>query len=1024
MRIYKSIPSLIFAVIILCIPGFSQQTAIYEEPHASFQTALELFNKEKHGAAKKIFLQVADDTGDPTAELTGSALYYAGLSAAALFNSDAEQILMTFISRFPTHPGQQIARFQAGNLNYRNRKYEEAVRWYTSINGNQLTAVQKNEYHFKKAYSHFMIEDYGPARQDFSHVKDPTSDYYAPALYYYGHIAYLEGSYDISLAYFQRLHNDSNFGPVIPYYITHILYLQGKYDELLAYAPSLLEVATPRRAPEISKLIGEAHFRKEQFPEAIPHLKQYVDASGARVTREDHYQIGFAYYSTKDYERAVTHLERATNANDELAQNAWYHLAAAYIETDQKRFARSAFMNAYQLPFTEQITRESLFNYAMLSFELSLDPYNEAILSFQKYINEYPNSDRTQEAHGYLIDLYLTTSNYKEALASIEKLNINTPKLREAFQRIAYYRGVELFNNGNFSEAIDHFKLSRRYTENRSITALSLFWEGETYYRLEQYALSARTHESFLISPGAFTQDVYNRANYSIGYAHFKLKDYSRAITAFRKFISDRNEDRKLLNDAHLRIADSYFISKNYQASLDFYDRAIRIGVLDNDYAAFQKALVFGIMGQFDSKITTLQQFLTSYGRSTYASDAKYEMANTWLILNNNANALNFFNQVITQHPNSSNVKSSMLKTGLIHFNDNEDERALAVFKQVVEKYPGTPESLEALGAIRNIYVSMNQVDAFFAYSENMGFANVSTSQQDSLTYIAAESRYMQGDCDNAIRGFTNYIERYPNGIFSLNAHYYSADCAFRNNSFDQAMVGFAYVLSRPKSRFTENAVSRASQIEYRRGHFEQAYNYYKQMEETSESRTNILEARIGQMRSLFRLNRYREGITAARAVLATEKVTTEVSQEANLIIGKSAMALQYLSEAAVAFTIAAETASNEASAESLYHLALIEFQKGNYKTSEDQIFDYINKISAYDYWLAKSFLLLADNYIELGNMFQARHTLQSIIDNYQGEDLRAEATKRLRFIDEVEKETGGAQDADTLDIDFGSGRN
>lgn len=1024
MRIHRNIPLLILTLLLLCSPGFSQKTAIYDDPQASFQTALELFNKEKFGAAKPIFLQLAEEANDPMAELTGSALFYAGLCATELFNSDAEQLLLTFIERFPTHPGQQIARFQTGNLNYRKRDYATAARWYASINGNQLTAKQKNEYHFKKAYSHFIEEAYDQAKRDFSLVKDPLSDYYAPAVYYYGHIAYLEGSYDTALTYFQRLQDDANFGQVIPYYITHILFLQGKYDDLLTYAPPLLEDATPRRAPEISKLIGEAHFRKEQFSEAIPHLKKYIDISGANANREDHYQIGFAYYSIGEYENAVNHLERATNANDELAQNAWYHLAASYIETNQKRFARSAFMNAYQLPFIEDITKESLFNYAMLSYELSLDPYNEAILSFQKYINEYPNSERTSEAYTYLIDLYLTTSNYKEALASLEKLNINTPRLREAYQRIAYYRGVELYNNGNYTDAIDHFKMARRFTDNRSINALSLFWEGESYYRLENYDLSAQTHASFLLSPGAFTQDVYNRANYSIGYARFKQKDYARAITAFRKFISDTNEDTRLLNDAHLRIADSYFISKNYQASLDFYDRAIRIGVLDNDYAVFQKALVYGIMGQFENKIVTLQQFLNNYSMSTFASDARYEMANTWLILDNNDNALNYFGQVISQHPNSSHVKSAMLKTGLIHFNNNRDEQALQVFKQVVEKYPGTPESREALGAIRNIYVGLNRVDEFVNYSENIGFADVSTAQQDSLTYIATENRYMQGDCENAINGFSNYIERYPNGIFSLNAHYYKAECEFRRNDFDQAIIGYDYVLSRPKSKFTENALSRASQIEYNRGNFEKAYTYFKQMEDQSEVRTNLLEARVGQMRSLHQLHRHEEAITAARSVLNTEKVQTETIQEAHLIIGKSALEMQNLDAATEAFQQASETASNESSAEALYHMALIEFRKGNYETSENQIFEYINKISAYDFWLAQSFLLLADNYIEMGNFFQARHTLQSIIDNYEGDDLKTIAREKLQFVDQEQKDSEQSNDSDTLEIDFENGNN
>ena len=39
--------------------------------------------------------------------------------------------------------------------------------------------------------------------------------------------------------------------------------------------------------------------------------------------------------------------------------------------------------------------------------------------------------------------------------------------------------------------------------------------------------------------------------------------------------------------------------------------------------------------------------------------------------------------------------------------------------------------------------------------------------------------------------------------------------------------------------------------------------------------------------------------------------------------------------------------------------------------------------------FIAKSFILLADIYKEKNNLFQSKATLQSIIDNYDGDDLR-----------------------------------
>lgn len=49
--------------------------------------------------------------------------------------------------------------------------------------------------------------------------------------------------------------------------------------------------------------------------------------------------------------------------------------------------------------------------------------------------------------------------------------------------------------------------------------------------------------------------------------------------------------------------------------------------------------------------------------------------------------------------------------------------------------------------------------------------------------------------------------------------------------------------------------------------------------------------------------------------------------------------------------------------------------------------FDLAKEMPNYDYWVAKTFILLADNYVKLKDTFQAKATLQSIIDNYKGND-------------------------------------
>ncbi len=1010
----------IIALMLVSALVSAQKTSIYMSPDAEYRMALELYNKKKFGAAQELFQQIIDKNQNPQSEISITSQYYFAICAVELFHPDAEKHLVAFINQNTTHPLQGLASFQMGNLQYRNKNFDEAIEWFAKVDTYDLNDEQKEELTFKTGYAHFQNENYEEAKQHFFDIQNPSSIYYPSASYYYGHISYTEENYETALVYLQRLNEDENFGSIVPYYITHIYFLQKKYDELIAYATPLIEKSETKRAAEISRMIGEAHYNKDQFEEAIPLLLTYhQESKPGDKSREDYYQLGFAYYKTGQFEESVNFLEKATNQKDSLAQNALYILADSYLKTDQRRSARNAFQQAHQMDFIPSISEDALFNYAKLSFELSLNPFNEAILSFQKYIDLYPESPRREEAYKHLIDLYLTSKNYKDAIASLESINLNTPDLRSAYQRVAFFRGIELFNNGDLKGAVEHFDKSEKHPLSSNIRAQSLFWKGEAHFRLENYQETVDILNQFLTTRGAFQLPEYKMANYTIGYAQFKLKNYPQAIAAFRKFISEKDIRLKHRNDAYLRIADSYFVTKNYSSSIEFYDRAEKLGGQDSEYAVFQRGLVYGVTGDFDKKITTLLSLINNYPNTNFADDARYELAGTYVITDDNTNALKYFDDIVNNYPNSSYVKSAMLKSGLIYFNNQQDEKALQILKQVIEKYPGSVESQEALASIRNIYVAMDRVDEFIAFSQDIDFADVSVAQQDSLTYTAAENRYMQGDCQNATKSFANYLDKFPDGIFSLNANFYKAECDYRLEELEKALTGYDQVLERPKSKFSENAALRSAQINFGMKNYQTALEKYTLLEEIAEYRSNILEARIGQMRSLNKLERPDQTIEIAHKVLDSDKASNEVIQEANLMIARSALAKNNLDMAKEYFENTNQMSENVLSAEAKYNIAYIEFRKGNYTETEKIIFDYINPLTSYDYWLAKIFILLADNYLELENVFQAKHTLQSIIDNYQGEELREIAIQKMEQINQQEQLLNEQNTNDTLEVEF-----
>lgn len=985
--------------------AFAQKTVYQDALHNDYRTALDLFAKEKYGAAKKKFTDVEKNAGNTDAELKSNAQYHAAICAVKLFNNDAGYLLDAFIAENPEHARINHAYFYQASYYYAKKSYSKALRAFQMVDKRNLGSEELAEYYFKTGYCYFIKEDFESAAKAFFEIKDADTKYKVPANYYYGHIAYRNNNMETAMKSFQLIKDDVNFGPLVPYYIVHIYYKQERYKELLEQATSLMDKTGEDKAPELARIIGEAYYKSLKFAEAITYLELYASKTKLPLTKEDNYQLGYCYYRAGQHEKAIEKLTLISTEKDSLAQNAHYMLADCYLKTNQLQYARNAFQSAYKLDFDKTITQSALLNYAKLSYQLSFNPYNDAVVALMTYIDTYPDAHDIDEANNLLVNVFYATKNYKAALTSIENIKFKTTELKSAYQKIALYRGMELFNNRDFTGAITHFNKSADYVLHPQEAALALYWKGESFYRLNRFDSATRCFNEFLLSQGAFGLPEFTTAQYNLGYSLFKQKQYTGAITAFRKFIgAPGNADKKFIHDAHIRTGDAYYVTKNYNQAIDFYNPPIMASATDADYALYQKAVCYGVLAQFNAKIDALLDLLKRHPSSGYIADAKFELGNTYLIMPDYPNALKYFGSIVNEHPSSSYVVQALLKTGLIYFNTGEDEKALQTLKKVVADYPGTTASKDALVSIRDIYVNMQKTEEFFVYVKNIPFANVTESEQDSITYIATQNQYMSGDCNNSVKGFTDYLDKFPEGAFVVNARFYRAECLFRQEKLKEALKDYNDVLRIHRTRFTESALVKAAAINFKLKNYNEALTHYVNLEDVAEIRTNVADAQIGQMRCYMLTANYRKAIEAAAKIVNQDKIDNNIIQEAQLITGKSHFELKEISFAQASFLAVTRMGENEMKAEAKYYLALIQYDMANYKESEKIIFEIINQMPSYNYWIARSFILLADNLVKMDNVFQAKHTLQSIIDNYEGLDLVQIAFEKLNKINEDEK--------------------
>ncbi|HKL02075.1 MAG TPA: tetratricopeptide repeat protein, partial [Cryomorphaceae bacterium] len=384
--------------------------------------------------------------------------------------------------------------------------------------------------------------------------------------------------------------------------------------------------------------------------------------------------------------------------------------------------------------------------------------------------------------------------------------------------------------------------------------------------------------------------------------------------------------------------------------------------------------------------------------------------------------ALSAFNTVVSDYAGSPYRKKALLKRGLVEYRMGNYDEAIATYKSVVSDYGVDAESSEAIATLKSIYLDLGKVDEFSDWLTEVPDYEVSPSEMDSLSYQSAENAVASGNCDKAIPAFQNYLEEYPNGLFTINANYYIADCAYRKNNFDLAIKGFEYVAEKRANQFSEPALLGAASIRYSQENYEKAIRHYRKLKDVATFETNVLEAEIGIMRCAYELGNYDEALRAGEVVISASNTPEGIGVEAKLLKARILLDSKKLNEAEVLFTELSEKKNAKEGAESQYRLAEIAYQQEKLDLAEDRIFKVVQEFPSYNYWKIKAFLLLADVYRDREDFFQSRATLESIVNNVTDTAFVKTAREKLDELDRLEnaklETTDGASGADTLDYE------
>jgi tetratricopeptide (TPR) repeat protein len=999
---------LIFGFTIALLPQISAQNTQIEtaEEEQIFRSGVELLNREKYTGAREAFEQYLEKvrfSPDKEALRTVDAEYYIAYCALNLLNPDAEILFQNFIAKYPWHANAAAANYELGYFFYNKKDYKKAIEYLEKANPSKLTKDQQTELSFIQGYSYLNLKEFEKSLEQFNKVKSGDNKYTYAASYYAGYLELKTGKYNEALSDLRTAEKNESYASVVPILEANVYYQMNAYDTLLTYAEKAITRKDIQEKEEMYLLMAEAYFKKENFTKAAEYFLNY--GSKGNLNPPLKYRLGFAQYMSGKYQEAIENFKPLASSQDAMGQASSYYMALAYLKLGNKQYALAALQSASKAEFSKTVQEEALFNYAKVNADL--DNINETILTLKQYNRLFPKSKNNEEADALLSEALLKTSNYTEAINYIESLK-NTRSLRTntAYQRVTFYKGTEEFNNKNFQKALQLFNKSTEFTYDKDVYLAANFWKGEVYSITKEYEDAINSYNK-VIQNAQKDSEYFIKARYGIGYAYYHVEKYDKALEHFQAYVDALRDSKKYFyDDAVLRLGDLYAYNKKYDQAIKNYDEAIETRNPDLDYAYFRRGIVLSLQNKKEEALFSFDKVLEAFSGSIYSAEALYRKAELLHSKGEFQKAIPLFTKVINEQKATTFVPYSLNFRAIGYRNEGDDQKAIDDYIRIINDFPQHPVAQEALTGLQETLSNTDRSEEFSVWRNKFAESNPENTSMESIDYEAATSLYNNGKFDKSVAEFSNYISRYPESSNIPDARFYLGDSYFKNGEHEKAIEQFKTILIEKRSNYYKRAILRLAEINNTRNDFAKANSYYLQYLSNAESPRERLIAWSSLMENYYKLDKLDSVVIYARNILDHGKSSLDANR-ASLFLGKVAYKQGNTNAAIDNFLSTINLAKDENAAEAKYMIARIYYEQKKYNESLETLYELNNTYFSYDKWIGKSFLLIADNFISLEEIFQAKATLQSIIDKSPHAESREQAKKKLSELESKTRKEG-----------------
>src|SRR3989339_32781 len=325
----------------------------------------------------------------------------------------------------------------------------------------------------------------------------------------------------------------------------------------------------------------------------------------------------------------------------------------------------------------------------------------------------------------------------------------------------AYYGAPEsLFFDQSYKKAIEKFKRYREFFPDDNKNNLAVLRIGQSYYLVGNLDEAIATFHS--VDDSKLTDNFKQTLYYYLGKAYRDKGDKSRSIESYKKATQVPN-DSKYVTQSYFDMGDIYGEDSKFGEAIEVYSKAYDSAVLDKSkvQALFKKGEMSFLSKDYEASISTFGNIVGQFPDDDLAKEA--------------------FSNLVSSLYNASKYEAIVLIRSnpfLLSDNDSEIlfwraesayglqqyEDAYALYKRIIEEYPGSLYSDDALYSIAFTKKLMgNEQEAkdlfhnYFEQGKNEG-------RREEALYNGILLKVKLDLADEVIVDGENYLLKYPKG--------------------------------------------------------------------------------------------------------------------------------------------------------------------------------------------------------------------------------------------------------------------